>query len=1317
MLKTISSWSIRVHLIILVIVAILPALAIIIFTGMERRQAAIEDAKRSIRQLTLSVATHQEQLTNSTRQLLMTLAQVPAIRERDVRACNQFLKILLKQNPCYASISIATPDGKVFASAPSIQPFSIAGRKYFKDVLTRKEFSVGEYVLSHSAGRPVLHFAYPVLDEGNRLMGIITAAFDLSYYGQSFATAKLPEGSALALTDSGGIRLYRHPDFEKYAGIKDLPEMITRMTSEEREGSFFAPGVDGKRRLYGFKRMYLTWQEKPDLFIRVGVSEAVVLSEANRNITRNIGILGFAALLAMVLAYTIGNFLIARPLNLMVKASKRIGRGDLTTRTELPHGDNEVGQLAGSFDEMASMLAVRESERKWAESRIEQLRLEREQILNSAGEGIVGLNAGGEHIFVNPVAAKMLGYDIAELIGRKSHPIHHHTRTDGSDYPESECPIYSSYREGKIFHASDELFWRKDGSHFPVEYTSTPIMENGRPAGAVLTFKDITERIRTEKMLRKGLERGSALLKLYEEASKLNEKELYDFTLELAVKLTDSVIGFFHMVSEDQQNVVLTSWNKEALEDCSAPFETHYPIDQAGNWVDCVRLKKPVVYNEFPRSPNRKGLPEGHVPIERFMSIPVVEKGRALIIFGVGNKSEPYDDHDVLQIQLVANELHKIMRQRKSDQDLRESEELHRMLAEKSMAGVYIVQNSKFKFLNANAASYAGYLPEELIGCDAMLIIHSEDRTKVKENAAAMLKGERTAPYEFRIMCKDGSARWIMESVTHIQYEGKQAVLGNSMDITEIIHAKHELDSRKALELSILDAIPHAVIGLENRKIIFANSHVKETFGWSPEELIGKTTRILYRSDEEYEDIGRSAYPVLLRQRTHSMECVCRRRDEQDIVCLLNGAVIGETLVEGRVVVVYEDITALKQTENDRRKMETQLRQAQKMEALGTLAGGIAHDFNNILGGIIGYAELYKDQVHDRPRIYHGLEEVLNASQRAKDLVQQILTFSRQREQERIPIKLSPIVKEVTKFMRASLPATIQIRHQIDARWDKIMADASQIHQVLTNLCTNAGHAMKDTGGILEITLEQIDINDDNMLNLRSLQPGLHLKLTVSDTGCGITEENIERIFEPYFTTKEIGEGTGLGLAVVHGIIKSHGGEIKVYSEVGKGTRFHVYLPLLKEQMGIDQVAQPTPLPRGKETILFVDDEKMLAQVGKLSLEKLGYEVVAETDPIKAVDLFKEDKDRFDLVITDKTMPKMTGFDLARDLKSVRPDVPVILCSGFQEKTDEAELSAVGISHFISKPIDIGLMAKAIRTVLKKNKDAYPAAHSAEKRA
>ena len=987
MLKTISSWSIRVHLFILVIVAILPALAIIVFTGMERRQTAIEDAKCSIRQLTQGVALQQEQLTNSTRQLLMTLARVPAVRERNVGSCNRFLKDLLKQNPSYASLSIADSDGKVFASAPNVPPFSIAKRKYFRDILTRKDFSVGEYVLSRSSGRPVLHFAYPVLDGDNRLIGVVAAAFDVSYYNQSFATAKLPEGSALALTDSGGVRLYRYPDFEKYAGLKDLPEMIMRMTSGEVEGSFFAPGVDGNRRLYGFKRMYLTKAEKPDLFIRVGVPESVVLAEADRNLTRNIEILGLAALLTMILAFIIGNFLIARPMNLMVKASRRIGRGDLATRTELPHGDNEVGQLAGSLDEMASMLAYRESEQKWAESRIEQLRLEREQILNSAGEGIIGLNADGEHIFVNPVAAKMLGYDIDELIGRKSHQVHHHTRADGRDYPESECPIYSSYREGKIYHASDEIFWRKDGSHFPVEYMSTPIMENGRPAGAVLTFKDIAERIRTERILHKGMERGNALLKLYEEAPKLNEKELYDFALELAVKLTDSAIGFFHLVSDDQQNVILTTWNNAALENCSASSETHYPIDQAGNWVDCVRLKKPVVYNEFSRAPNRKGLPEGHVSIERFMSIPVLEKGKVLIIFGVGNKAEPYDDHDVLQIQLVANELHKIMRQRKSDRDLRESEELHRMLAEKSMAGVYIVQSSKFKFLNANAASYAGYLPEELIGCDAMLIIHSEDRTKVKENAAAMLKGERMAPYEFRIMCKDGSVRWIMESVTHIQYEGKQAVLGNSMDITEIILAKHELDSRKALELSILDAIPHAVIGLENRKIIFANSHVKETFGWSPEELIGKSTRVLYRNDEDYEEIGRSAYPVLLKQRTYSMECICRRKDELDIVCLMNGAVIGEKLVEGRVVVVYEDITALKRTESESRKMETQLRQAQKMEALGTLAGGIAHDFNNILGGIIGYAELYKDQVHDRPNVYHGIEEVLNASNRAKDLV------------------------------------------------------------------------------------------------------------------------------------------------------------------------------------------------------------------------------------------------------------------------------------------------------------------------------------------
>ena len=400
---------------------------------------------------------------------------------------------------------------------------------------------------------------------------------------------------------------------------------------------------------------------------------------------------------------------------------------------------------------------------------------------------------------------------------------------------------------------------------------------------------------------------------------------------------------------------------------------------------------------------------------------------------------------------------------------------------------------------------------------------------------------------------------------------------------------------------------------------------------------------------------------------------------------------------------IFQDITQRKQAEDDHRKLETQLIQAQKMEAVGTLAGGIAHDFNNILSGIIGYSELCLRAVQDQPKVHHNMEQVLKAAERAKELVQQILAFSRKAAQEKKPIAIAPIIKEIVRFMRASLPTTIEITQTINETSDVIMADLTQMHQVLMNLCTNAGHAMKETGGVLEIGLKEVVMDALNLIHHPDLKPGRYLELSVRDTGHGIPQENLGRIFDPYFTTKKTGEGTGLGLAVVHGIVKDHGGDLSVYSEVGKGTIFIIYLPLMEKQAEGNERKVKEVILRGKgETILFIDDEKMVVDFSRELLEELGYKVVTQTDPVAAIEVFKKNSVNFDIVITDKTMPRLTGFDVIRKIRAIRADIPVVLCSGYQDKEDMEKLQALGINQLITKPARINVLAKAIRDVLDK---------------
>ena len=342
------------------------------------------------------------------------------------------------------------------------------------------------------------------------------------------------------------------------------------------------------------------------------------------------------------------------------------------------------------------------------------------------------------------------------------------------------------------------------------------------------------------------------------------------------------------------------------------------------------------------------------------------------------------------------------------------------------------------------------------------------------------------------------------------------------------------------------------------------------------------------------------------------------------------------------------------------KRLEAQLQQAQKMEAIGTLASGIAHDFNNILSPIMIHSEMAMIELaHDHP-LQHNLKQIFLAGERARDLVKQILTFSRQSKQERTPLKIGLIVKEIIKLLRASLPSTIEIHQHIEAESDTVLADRTQIHQIFLNLCTNAAHAMRDESGVLEVIVAGELMDSEAVGQFSALNPGFYLRLTVSDTGHGIDDEVINRIFEPYFTTKEPGKGTGMGLAVVHGIVKSYGGDITVESKPGKGTAFHVLLPRI-EADALSITEKKVEIPRGTERILCVDDEKVAIDIIQRMLENLGYKVTARTSSVETLEVFKNKPDAFDLVITDMTMPNMTGKELAKELMSIRPDIPMIL--------------------------------------------------------
>jgi PAS domain S-box-containing protein len=380
--------------------------------------------------------------------------------------------------------------------------------------------------------------------------------------------------------------------------------------------------------------------------------------------------------------------------------------------------------------------------------------------------------------------------------------------------------------------------------------------------------------------------------------------------------------------------------------------------------------------------------------------------------------------------------------------------------------------------------------------------------------------------------------------------------------------------------------------------------------------------------------------------------------------------------------------------------LEQQLQQAQKMEAIGTLAGGIAHDFNNILAAILGYTELARMDLDGNPRVMDNLDRVLQASHRARELVAQILAFSRQAEQEKRPVHISSVVKEALKLMRASLPSTIEIRQHIREDLGNVLADPTQIHQVLMNICSNAGHAMRECGGTLQVTLDHPENDPEFDVHFPSEAASNYLRLTISDTGHGMSSDVQRRIFDPYFTTKTKGEGTGLGLAVVHGIVKSHNGHIAVESTAGEGSTFRIYLPrILVPTLSLHR-ASVGSIPNGNECILLVDDEAEIAQMERQMLERLGYRVFARSDSVRALADFRQDPGRFDLVVTDMTMPKLTGDQLAAQIRRIAPNIPIILCTGFSERVDSETARRIGVSEFLLKPLALEKLARTIRRLL-----------------
>ena len=520
-----------------------------------------------------------------------------------------------------------------------------------------------------------------------------------------------------------------------------------------------------------------------------------------------------------------------------------------------------------------------------------------------------------------------------------------------------------------------------------------------------------------------------------------------------------------------------------------------------------------------------------------------------------------------------------------------------------------------------------------------------------------------------------------------------------------IISAYHgELERKHMSELAsrfgrILDDSLQEIYIFDQETMNFmqVNRGARENIGYSEEELRQLTPEDLYpETGARFQNL---LMPLLDGSQTRVQYVTTHRRKDgttYPVDVYLQKASFGERSV---MVAIALDITERKRMEREKARLEAQVIQSQKLETIGTLAGGIAHDFNNILAPIIWYTEMIVNDEANDGEIREDLRHVLKAANRAKDLVQQILTFGRMSEVEHNPVQIQFVVDEAIKLLRASLPATIEIEQEIDNKCEPVSADPTQIHQVVMNLCTNAWHAMRQGGGTLKVGLCMKTFVEADLALGTTLKPGRWVELTVSDTGHGMDPTTLDRIFEPFFTTKRVNEGTGLGLSVIHGIVMTHAGAIQVDTIPGVGTTFSVYLPPVDYDGGIEAPSE-TILAEGNERILFVDDEVEIVRTGKLMLQRFGYHVTATTSSVQALSLFRDNPNDFDIVITDQTMPQITGMRLAEEIHRVREDIPIVLSTGFSEEASDERWKKSGICRLVMKPVVGRDLHRIIRTIL-----------------
>jgi len=785
-------------------------------------------------------------------------------------------------------------------------------------------------------------------------------------------------------------------------------------------------------------------------------------------------------------------------------------------------------------------------------------------------------------------------------------------------------------------------------------------------------------------------------LSLIEYAASHSLEDLLTQALDKVERLTGSCIGFYHFVEADQKTLSLQQWSTRTLKEfCKAEGKgLHYDIDKAGVWVDCLHQKKAVIHNDYASLPHKKRMPADHAAVIRELVAPVIRKGKVVAILGVGNKVTDYTERDLQTVVFFADVTWEIVQTKKAEEASNKSALEWSAAMDASDDAIYLLDPMRH-ILQANKAFYlmTGSSPHTALGQHIESIVHPEGEV-VRCPVCLAQEEKRDAIIIMESDHPDNPIGRAIEITVKVIREGKGQPVSLFMrlhDLTEQRKFEEKLKNSSKQWRSTFDAMTDIVTMQDkNMRIVRANKAAHQFLQVKFGELNGRHCYEVF--------IGSSSpcpgCPLLETLQDMNPHSTIITHEKLGRIFQVSSAIISaENKDDLHLVHIARDIT-------DQKKLEEDLRQSQKMEAVGILAGGIAHDFNNILSAILGFSSLAKRNLPPGSTASDDIEQIITSGKRAAALVQQILDLSRKTKQTLQAVEPHLIVQEVMQMLRSTLPSSIEMEIDIDPDCGTIMADSTRMHQVVLNLCTNAFHAMQNEKGTLRVTLsrEQRRAKDGAE---NSGAPVPFIVLSVSDTGYGMSPETAAHIFDPYFTTKIRGDGTGLGLALVHGIVDQCRGFIEVESEPGKGSTFRVFIPSLqKDSVSLKKQKTQDFMLSGTERILVVDDEPLLVRINTRYLEGYGYDVTGVTDSREALEKVRAEPKRFDLIVTDQTMPGLTGSELAKAVLEVAPDMPIILCTGHSSVTSAEDASGMGIKRYVYKPVEGDALIRAVRTVL-----------------